>query len=259
MPARRGAGGDDDFEMTRRFFGAALIVISMLSLPVAAQPPAGAIQSPRKLVPRYPSGRDCPPITSLFSSWDDVDGTKRSRPHSGVDLGDFGDLIIAPAPGTIVAVWRADWGWGPEGALMLRHSKADLGLTDGPDFYYSEFDHLHYDEIGGIHIGRRVARGERLAHVDRPGGDSDYLPEVHWEVWSIADDTATKWDVNEHGGRYWHNATGHLVDPLHMLSLNAPVHADGSVPIQPFDRKRDYRGFRGFTYILLCPPTPAAR
>lgn len=243
--------------MRRHLLAAALIGAGLFSLPVVGQPPAGTVESPRKLVPRYPSGRDCPPITSLFSSWDDVDGTKRNQPHSGIDLGDFGDLIMAPAPGTVVAVWRADWGWGPEGALMLRHSKADLGLTDGPEFYYSEFDHLHYDEIASIPIGRHVARGERLAHVDRPGGDPEYLPEVHWEVWSITNDAATEWGVNEHGGRYWHNATGHLVDPLYMLSLNAPIQHDGSVAIQPFEPKHEYRGFRGFTYILLCPLTRA--
>ena len=43
-----------------------------------------------------------------------------------------------------------------------------------------------------------------------------------------------------------------------MMSLNEPIRADGSVPIQAFDPKRDYRGFRGFTYILPCPPTAAA-
>lgn len=245
--------------MTRRSFAAALIAASLLSCPLAAQQPAGTADAPRKLIPRYPSGRDCPPITSLFSSWDDVDGKKRSRPHTGIDLGDLGDLIMAPASGTVVAVWRADWGWGPEGALMLRHSKADLGLTDGPPFYYSEFDHLSYDEIAGIAAGRSVARGERLAHVLRPGGDPDYQPEVHWEVWSIDNDETTEWAVNQRGGGTWHNDSGRLVDPLYMMSLNAPIRHDGSVAIQPFDRKRDYRGFRGFTYILPCPPTPAAR
>lgn len=245
--------------MTRHHVAAALIAASLLSSPVTAQSPAGTVESPRKLMPRYPRGRDCPPVTSLFSSWDDIDGTKRSTPHSGIDLGDFGDLIMAPAAGTVVAVWRANWGWGPEGALMLRHSKAELGITEGPDFYYSEFDHLDYDEIAGVPLGRKVARGERLAHVGRPGGDPEYLPEVHWEVWSIADDTQTEWFVNKHGGRYWHNATGHLVDPLYMLSLNGPIHHDGSVPITPFDHDRDFQGFRGFTYILPCPRTPSGR
>lgn len=213
----------------------------------------------RRLLPRYPSGRDCSPITSLFSSWDDVDGDKRDEPHTGIDAGRIGDAILAPAPGTVIAVWRADWGWGPEGALMMRHDKADLGLTEGPEFYYSEFDHLRYDEIAGIAVGRRIARGDVLAHVYRPGGNPEYLPEVHWEVWSIDDDNATVWDLNEHGARSWRNDTGHLVDPLYMMSLNGTIHADGSVPIQAFEPKRDYSGFRGFTYILRCRPAAAER
>jgi len=233
---------------------AALVAIALLPLPAAAQAPADKTEAPRKLIPRYPADRDCPPVTSFFGSFDDVDGRKRDERHSGIDLGRLGDPVLAPAPGVIVAVWRADWGWGPEGALMIRHSKADLGLEYGPEFYYSEFDHLRYNEIADIRAGRRVARGETLAHVFRPGGDPDNLPEVHWEVWSIADDAATVWTRNEHHRRAWTNDTGHLVDPLYMLSLNGTIRADGSVSIQAFDPARDYRKFRGFTYVLPCPP-----
>jgi murein DD-endopeptidase MepM/ murein hydrolase activator NlpD len=208
----------------------------------------------RVLTPSYPLDRACSPLTSLFSSWDDVDGSKREEPHTGVDGGRLGEPVLAPAPGEVIAVWRANWGWGPEGALMIRHSKEDLGLTNGPDIYYSEFDHLSYDEISRIRVGSRVKRGDVLAHVDRPGGDPQYLPEVHWEVWSIRNDDETDWDENEYGGKYWTNETGHLIDPLYMMSLNAAPRSDNSVAITPFDAKRDYRGFRGFTYILPCPP-----
>ncbi len=117
------------------------------------------------MTPDYPLDRDCSPLTSLFSSWDDVDGTKRSEPHSGVDGGRLGDAILAPAPGVVIAVWRADWGWGLEGALMIRHSREDLGLTGGPDTYYSEFDHLRYDEIRNIRD--RQTREARRAAGDR--------------------------------------------------------------------------------------------
>lgn len=211
----------------------------------------------QRLTPHYPLDRDCSPLTSLFASWDDVDGTERRRPHSGVDGGRLGEPVLAPAPGEIIAVWRANWGWGPEGALLIRHSKEALGLTGGPDYYYSEFDHLRYSEIRTIPVGKRVKRGEPLARVDRPGGDPQYLPEVHWEVWSIDDDEATEWAVNAHGARYWINPTGRLVDPLYMMSLNQTARRDHSVAIPPFDATQDYRGFRGFTYILPCPPQKA--
>lgn len=239
--------------MLRLLSGTALLAAGLTLLPVDAGPFAGTAP-PRKLIPRYPADRDCSPITSLFASFDDVDGRKRDERHSGIDAGRLGDPILAPAPGAIVAAWRADWGWGPEGALMIRHTKADLGLDEGPDIYYSEFDHLRYDEIAGATAGRRVARGETLAHVFRPGGDPKNLPEVHWEVWSIEDDAATVWERNAHHRRSWSNETGRLVDPLSMLALQAAIRPDGSAPIAPFDRTRDYRGFRGFTYILPCPP-----
>lgn len=240
-------------------FAIAMLAASLVPLSSMAQPPSATTSAPRKLIPRYPGDRDCSPITSPFSSWDDVDGGKRDDPHSGIDLGRLDETVMAPAPGTVIAVWRANWGWGEEGAMLLRHSKADLGLEYGPNFYYSEFDHLRYDEIANVAVGRRVARGEPLAHVFRPGGDPGYLPEVHWEVWSIADDAATVWSHNEHGGLAWHNDTGHLVDPLYMLSLNGTIAADGSVPIHAFDAAHDYRRFRGFTYILPCPPIAVRR
>jgi murein DD-endopeptidase MepM/ murein hydrolase activator NlpD len=202
--------------------------------------------------PEYPPDKDCSPLTSLYSSWADVDGTKRSEPHSGVDGGGLGDPVLAPAAGVVIAVWQANWGWGREGALLIAHSRTDVGLQDGPERYYSEFDHLRYDEIRSIAVGRQIRRGEQLATVFRPGGKAEYLPEVHWEVWTIDDDTATRWTDNKFGGRYWTNKTGHLIDPLYMLSLNAPARTDGIVEIPVFEHGRDYRDFRGFTYILPC-------
>jgi hypothetical protein len=71
------------------------------------------------------------------------------------------------------------------------------------------------------------------------------------EVWELEDDAATRWGENEFGGRYWTNETAHLIDPLYMLSLDTPP-GDGRVLIPIFDSSKDYRNFRGFTYILPC-------
>lgn len=142
---------------------------------------------------------------------------------------------------------------------MIRHSRTDLGLADGPEHYYSEFDHLRYAEIRSIAVGQRVARGEQLATVFRPGGKRRYLPEVHWEVWTIDDDGATTWRDNEYGRPAWRNETAELIDPVHMLSLNAPPSTDGSADIAVFEPGRDYREFRGFTYILPCPEKTSER
>src|SRR5262249_16643957 len=91
------------------------------------------------LVPRYPAGFPCSPLTAPYASWIDVDGTRRSERHSGVDGGKLGDPVLSPAPGVVRAAWQTDWGWGHEGALLIRHSSEQLGLP-GTKFYYSEFD-----------------------------------------------------------------------------------------------------------------------
>ena len=206
------------------------------------------------LIPRYPATRNCSPLTSLYASWDDVDGSKRDEPHSGVDGGRLNEEILAPADGVVLAAWRANWGWGEEGALLIRHSSKDLALTEGPKYYYSEFDHLNYSELHDIPEGKIVKRGERLASVWRPGGKPRYLPEVHWEVWEIADDTETTWSINRYKGRFWQNPTARLIDPLFLLAQQTPVAQDGSVDVPVFVEAASAGPFRGFTYILPCPP-----
>ena len=246
--------------MSRIVFAALVTTLGLFPVSALAAEPAhpNTTGEWRLLVPQYPADRNCSPLTSLFGSWDDVDGTRREEAHTGVDGGRLGEPILAPAAGVVIGVWRANWGWGQEGALLIRHTKADLGLSEGPDFYYSEFDHLRYRDIRSIAVGTKVARGERIATVSRPGGNGDYQPEVHWEVASIEDDDATQWSRNKFGGKSWKNDTGHLVNPLQMLSLNAAPREDGGVDIPVFEPGRDYRSFRGFTYILPCPKKPKA-
>jgi len=213
--------------------------------------------SPTMLTPIYPPGFDCAPLTSLYASWIDVDGRRRKEAHSGVDGGRLGDWILAPGPGTIRAIWEANWGWGLEGALMISHTRQDLNLSDEPELYFSEFDHLKYEEIRHFRAGQKIARGQKLAHVFRPGGKEEYLPEVHWEVWEIAShDDGLTWRTNASGGKYWINESATLIDPLYMLSRERLPQPDGGVILTPFLEGRDYTEFRGFTYILPCRPVP---
>jgi murein DD-endopeptidase MepM/ murein hydrolase activator NlpD len=202
------------------------------------------------LLPKYPDG--CSPLTSLYASWTDVDGTDRDEAHSGVDGGRLGEPIFAPGPGEVRAVWVADWGWGKEGALLIRHSAKDLNLNEGVDYYYSAFDHINYEELKHFREGERIERGRVLAHVHRPGGKPFYLPEVHWEVWEVRDDEATQWHENSHGRPNWSNRTAKLVDPLYMLSREPGTLEGHTVSIVPFRRGKDYSQYSGFTYILPC-------
>jgi len=181
-----------------------------------------------------------------------VDGSQRDEAHSGVDGGRLGEPIFAPGPGEVRAVWVADWGWGREGALLVRHSAKELNLDEGVEYYYSAFDHISYDEIKHFQEGQRIERGQIIAHVSRPGGKPFYLPEVHWEVWEVADDEATKWHENSRGRPNWSNRTAKLVDPLYMLSREPGTLEGHAVSIVPFRRGKNYSTYRGFTYILPC-------
>lgn len=207
---------------------------------------------PTGLKPRYPNDRACSPLTSLYGSWIDVDGTRRDEIHSGVDGGRLGDSILAPAPGRARRVWVADWGQGREGALLIVHTRQDLNLDAGPDFYYSAFYHLRYGDVRNLKEGEPIARGQHLANVFRPGGKARYLPEVHLEVYEVGDDEQITWGTTRRGTEYFENPTYRLVDPLHMLSLEVRPTARLEVAIQPFDPHRDYGAFKGFTYFLPC-------
>jgi murein DD-endopeptidase MepM/ murein hydrolase activator NlpD len=207
--------------------------------------------TPTGLKPNYPANYNCTPISSLYASWIDVDGTRRDEIHTGIDVGRKGEWVLAPASGTVRAAWKANWKWGTEGALLIRHDRGDLNLTGGPELYYSEFDHLDFDEIKHFTDGQKVKRGQRLARVTHPGENKSYLPEVHWEVWKADHDDLT-WRTNRYGAPDWWNDSAELVDPLSMLGLNNPPTEDKRVTIVPFVEDKDYDGFRGFTYMMPC-------
>ena len=207
---------------------------------------------PTGLTPVFPTGYACSPLTSLYASWIDVDGTRRKEQHSGVDGGRLGDPVLAPATGTVRRAWVADWGWGHEGALLVIYTREDLNLTTGPELYYAAFYHLKYRDISDLKEGQRIARGQRLAKVFRPGGKRMYLPEVHLEVYEVTNDTEFFWGRMKVGTPYFDNPSAHLIDPLYMLSLEVRPTEDREVLIQPFERGRNYDNFKGFTYFLPC-------
>jgi murein DD-endopeptidase MepM/ murein hydrolase activator NlpD len=204
------------------------------------------------LRPEYPRGYACSPLTSLYASWLDVDGTRRDDIHTGVDGGRLGEAILSPAPGVVRAAWEANWGWGQEGSLIIRHAREDLNIDSGPAYYYSVFDHVKYSEIRKFRLGQRVKRGQTLGTVYRPGGKHFFLPEVHWEVWEVDNDDTLKWKTNKFGAPDWRSKSARLIDPLYLMALQVPLRDEKFVRIQPFEAGRDFSEFRGFTYILPC-------
>ena len=208
--------------------------------------------TPTGLTPVYPDNFDCSPLTSLYASMIDVDGSTRDSEHSGVDGGRLGEPVLAPAPGTILRIWEANWGWGNEGALLILHTRADFNLTSGPLYYFSAYYHMKLADLAHLTEGNKVERGQRIGKVSKPGGKSFYLPEVHLEVYEVDDPDANRWSVNELGTEYWENSTSRLIDPLYLLSLDMPPDDEGQVMIQPYEHGRDYSRFKGMTYFLPC-------
>lgn len=209
--------------------------------PISGIPPNG-------LHPVFPDGYVCPPITSYFGSWLDVDGSERETVHAGIDLGNWGDAILAPADGHVVAAWATDVGYGPEWAVLILHTAQEMGLP-GDRLIYSEFYHLD-DEVAHLQTGQQVRRGEKLAVVRVPGGNRAYLPETHWDVYSIPADRLddTYWFDFGDGHLSWGNDAEVLHDPLAFM----PLSPDKRAQIVPFDAAKNYDGFVGFTYPLLC-------
>lgn len=204
------------------------------------------------LKPLYPANYTCSKLTSLYASWIDVDGSRRSEPHSGIDGGALGEPIYAPGPGTVVAAWHTNLGWGMEGSLLILHRRDDLNLESGPPFYYSEFDHLRLQDVDAFETGQDLERGEIIGHVKRPGNQSEYLPEVHWEVYEVTDPKKIEWITEDDDKTYFLNATAQLIDPLFMLAQHDGGPKDLLSRIEPPSVAEDEDSFKGFSYILPC-------
>ncbi len=204
------------------------------------------------LTPVYPPDYVCSQFTSLYGSWMDVDGSRRSEPHCGVDGGQLGEGIYMPGPGIVQAAWETNFGWGREGSLLILHRREDLNLDTGAPFYYSEFDHLKLEDIKRLAPGQPLARGQVIGRVNRPGGNPRFMPEVHWEVYEVWDPGKIKWVKKRNGMVYFLNKTAELIDPLFMLAKHQGKLQDLHVEIRPFSISESYDDFKGFTYILPC-------
>ena len=203
------------------------------------------------LTPVYPSNYACSKLTSLYGSWTDVDGSRRSEPHCGVDGGRLGEEIYMPGPGIVQAAWETNFGWGLEGSLLILHRREDLNLDTGAPFYYSEFDHLKLEDIGRLVPRQDLARGQVIGFVSRPGNSPRFIPEVHWEVYEVWDPGKIEW-VEKRRKKYFLNKTAELIDPLFMLARHQGTLRNLCVEIRPFSTSENYDDFKGFTYILPC-------
>ena len=71
--------------------------------------------SPTIMRPVYLDTHACCRITSLYGSWIELDGARRDERHVGIDVGDFGDTVLAPAACVITATWKPTTAGGKTG------------------------------------------------------------------------------------------------------------------------------------------------
>ncbi|WP_419901716.1 M23 family metallopeptidase [Kiloniella sp.] len=210
--------------------------------------------NPTGITPKYPSYLQCPQLSSLYASWLDVDGSTREQRHVGVDGGDLEDEILAPADGTLVAIWKRNRELGGDWSILISHSSDDLNIKNEGLIYYSEFDHLRFAHLSHLKVNQRIFRGQPIAFVDRPGGNADYLPEVHWEVYEVpvAEKDALVWQVEDNGDEVWWNYSARLIDPLYFMPRKTIKSGQVVAMITPYRKTEGFKSFSGFTYILRC-------
>lgn len=204
------------------------------------------------LQPAYPDTFRCGKITSLFGSMFDLDGSKRAARHIGIDLGNLDDKIIAPADGTIRAIWKTVHPWGVDWNILFAHEMHDLNMNAAPFVYLLEFDHLQFSDIAHLVVGQAVRRGDKIGVVRHPGNNPNLRAEVHLELYLVPNHA--QFDLiwsNDLGFLYWRNEAAHLIDPVFLLSLNAPV-SDGKAYINMFEPKAGRDLITGLTYPLAC-------
>lgn len=198
--------------------------------------------------PVYPDRMKCGKISSGFGAIFDLDGSRRDVRHEGIDFGDLGDTVIAPADGSVLGVWAVTHNWGTNWNLLIRHTPDDLNLVEPGSLYVSEFNHLQSRNMPPLKPGDKLIAGQVIGQVRHPGDNPEFTPEVHLELYRLpaAVWNATEWrDVD--GRRFWWNDAAVLVDPLRLLT-----HQDAPGQIQFYTYDAGARKKMGFVYLLLC-------
>ncbi len=113
----------------------------------------------------YPLGAT--PIISDYGSHTSATGQTRTYIHNGLDLGRFGDDVLAMADGIVTRASGGEWGNG----IMLYHGYDDDGLR-----LYTSYGHLHEFKVVK---GDQVRRGQVIATVGNSGKMAGEIPHLH--------------------------------------------------------------------------------
>jgi 4-aminobutyrate aminotransferase-like enzyme/Ser/Thr protein kinase RdoA (MazF antagonist) len=102
---------------------------------------------------------------------------ERRTVHLGIDLfAPAGTAVHSPLDGVVFAAKNnANWlDYGP--VLILEHA------TDTGERFSTLYGHLSVDSLDGMHAGRRIAKGERIAKFGTPDVNGGWTPHLHFQV-----------------------------------------------------------------------------
>lgn len=171
----------------------------------------------------YPPG--APPILSDYASSTNMVGTVRYHIHNGIDLGHFGDGLLAMADGVVT---RASWSeWG--NTVTIQHGVDDDGLRTN-----TSYGHLHEMLV---RKGDQVKRGQLIGIVGGTGKAAGPISHVHVNTYKFTPDNIVV-SVNPH--RYWLDGPGLVTcfDPADSRQVSDKAHKPGE-PIR-------------YTYPIRC-------
>lgn len=212
------------------------------------------------LKPVYPSGANCPKITSFFADPKRGDGSFRNERfyhgyHGGIDIPTpEGTPVLTIADGTVISTREGKSIGGIK--MALQHSPEDTGL---PFWLYSQYKHLQ--ELPGIEIGAKVKKGEQIALSGLTGTVGGHYGEeghahLHLNVFmSTTDKFKAKKALIPVGG--------HWVDPLALyFGKDLNTHSLRSLPNKDKKVKIPYVTTGGnivptgtrFVWPLPCSP-----
>ena len=115
--------------------------------------------------------------TADFFARPDAPAAERRTVHIGLDLfAPAGTPVHAPLDGVVHAFANnaVTQDYGP--VIILRHE-----CDDGTPFF-TLYGHLSRASLEGLRVGRRVARGERLATLGAPEENVGWTPHLHLQI-----------------------------------------------------------------------------
>jgi 4-aminobutyrate aminotransferase-like enzyme len=102
---------------------------------------------------------------------------ERRTVHLGIDLfAPAGTPVHAPLEGVVFAAANnARWlDYGP--VIVLEHA------TPGGVSFFTLYGHLSVDSLDGMHAGRPIAKGERIARFGTPDVNGGWTPHLHFQL-----------------------------------------------------------------------------